>query len=455
MKAKGLATFTQEQLKSEVIQRQSKNVFPLHVFHEKIRPFLNALNKGYDLPASYLGTTLLSAYSTSIGTAYKIDSGNEDFIYLPVWTCLCGISSSGGTTVINKLFAPLFKIQSDFDFDWEKKTNGLSPDKRNHEIMETVIYRDSHIPTLVRTILPDNQKGVCKHSDELLEWINGMNQLSKREGTDEQFWISAWNCTPYSGIRSGKDKFVIPRPFVNVIGKAQYPILVKLFAKDRDTTGFIFRMLFALPEEDKISQRESDFVMPIEWTELHDRSLTRLYKDLQVFDADEGRCCTIDPAAKKILDQWRREKTRFINALDDSTEKNIKAGILGKVSEYVYRFAAILHLADKTFDQDYEGDFHIAFRQNELISMDTMRRALELADYFYESGNEVYDLVQKSLSAPPEVLTTFFMMRRGKSHSEIGEMLYGSKTDKYKVRAGRQIKKWIKEYPRVFGAYSK
>ncbi|MCW5910946.1 MAG: DUF3987 domain-containing protein [Cyclobacteriaceae bacterium] len=455
LKSEGLATFTTDQLKNEVIRRQSNNTFPMHVFNEKIKPFLDTLNKGYDLPASYIGTTLLSAYSTAIGTAYKVNSGNDDFVYLPVWACLCGISSSGGTTAINKLYAPLFKIQSGFDSDWQEKTRGLSREKVNMEKMETVVYRDSHIPTLVRTILPDNPKGLCKHSDELLEWINGMNQLTRREGTDEQFWISSWNCTPYSGIRSGKDKFVIQRPFVNVIGKAQYPILNKLFTNDRDTTGFIFRMLFALPEEDSISQRDSDFVMPAEWTELHERSLTRLYKDLPVHDAEGTRCCVIDPPAKKLLDLWRREKTQLINRLDDSTEQNIKAGILGKVSEYAYRFAALLHLADKTFDQDYSADFHIAFKQEELITANTMNRALQLAEYFYQSANEVYDLVQKSLNAPPEVLATAFMMKRNKSNAEIGEMLYSSKTDANKVKARRQIERWIREYPRVFGAYSK
>jgi len=331
MKAEGLATFTNDQLKNEVFRRQSKNTFPLHVFNPKIKPFLDSLCKGYDLPASYIGTTLLSAYSTAIGTAFKIDSGNEDFIYLPVWACLCGISSSGGTTAINKIYQPLFNIQSQFDYEWQEKTKGLSREKVTFERMETVIYRDSHIATFVRTILPDNPKGTCKHSDELLEWINGMNQLTKKEGTDEQFWISAWNCTPYSGIRSGKDKFIVERPYVNVIGKAQYPILTKLFSKDRDTTGFIFRMLFALPEEDRISQRESDFNMPKEWTELHDRSITRLFKDLPVFDSRDGRYCTIDPAAKKLLDQWRRVKTQLINQVDDSSEKNIKAGKLTDV----------------------------------------------------------------------------------------------------------------------------
>lgn len=456
LNSEGLATFTDDQLKNEVIRRQNTNRFPLHVFNSKIKPFLDALNKAYDLPPSYIGLTLLSAYSTAIGTSYKIDSGNGDYIFLPVWACLCGISSSGGTTVINKLYEPLFKIQSDFDTEWNEKTSSVSKDKWIQLKMDTVIYRDSHIPTLVRTILPDNSKGVCKHSDELLEWINGMNQLSKKEGTDEQFWISAWNCTNYSGIRSGKDKFVIHRPFVNVIGKAQYPILAKLFAKDRDTTGFVFRMLFALPEADKIAQRDSDFIMPEEWTSLHQKSLTRLFKDLPVNDIlEDPKRCIVDPAAKKLHDQWRREKTKIINRIDNSTEINIKAGILGKISEYAFRFAAILHLSDKTFDPSYGGDFQTDFRRDEFISIATMERALLLADYFNESANEVYEMVQKALNAPPDVLATAFMMKRGKSFSEIGEMLYGAKNDKNKVKARRQVQRWIDEHPRVFGAISR
>ncbi len=455
MESEGLSTFTDDQLKNEVIKRQNKRQFPLHVFHEKIKPFLNSLNKGYDLPPSYLGLTLISAYSTAIGTAYKIDGGGNDFLFLPVWGCLCGISSSGGTTAINKIYDPLFKIQNELDHEWSEKTRGLSKDKVSECKMDTIIYRDSHIQTLVRYILPDNPKGLCKMSDELLEWINGMNQLSKKEGTDEQFWISSWNCTNYSGIRSGKDKFVVSKPFVNVIGKAQYAILSKLFAKDRDTTGFVFRMLFALPEVDKISQRDSSFEMPSEWVDIHGKSLTRLYKDLPVYSNDDSRRCILDPAAKKLLDDWRKEKSIVINRMEDGTELNIKAGILGKISEYILRFSAILHLADKTFEPEYGSDFHINFKQEEFIKLSSMTKAIELGEYFYDSAVEVYELVQRSLNAPPEVLATAFLIKRNKSYSDIGEMLYGSKTDSNKVKASRQVKKWINEYPRVFGAISK
>src|SRR5690606_25830975 len=113
------------------------------------------------------------------------------------------------------------------------------------------IYRDAHIPTLVRYVLPDNPKGVSKHSDEIMEWLNGMNQLSKKEGTDEQIWLSTWNGRSYSGIRSGVDTSVLHRPCVNVVRGIQPTVTCRLYAEDRGSSGFIFRLLFAVPEKVK------------------------------------------------------------------------------------------------------------------------------------------------------------------------------------------------------------
>ncbi len=450
LKANGMATLTNDQIKNEVLRRKSDNIFPLDVFGERIKPFLNAIQSYYDVPSSYVGVTALCAYSTAIGTAYRIVTGNNDFTYLPVWACLVGISSSGSSTTISKIFDPLFQIQNEFDENWIQKIAGLSKDKIQEQRCDTVIFRDSHMPTLIRVVLPDNPKGVCKQSEELLEWINGLNQISRKEGTDEQFWVTSWNCSTYSAIRAGKDKFVVRSPFVNVIGKSQYPLLQQLFAKNRDTSGFIFRVLFALPEEDKIAIRDMDYRLPEEWSSLHKKSITRLYKELPVNVVDrDSKTCSFSPGALKLWNTWRTAKSREINLVEDLVERDISSGILGKVSEYAMRFAAILHLVDKALEPE------VRFLKDEVIEFDTMSRAIRLANYFLKSAQEVYEMVQKSLIAPPEVMHAAFMFRNRKSYSDIGEMLYGKRSDSLKVKASRQIKRWIKEYPRVFGANAK
>ncbi len=450
-KGNGLATSSTSDLLNEISRRERCLTFPLHVFNNKIKGFLEALCKSYDLPPSYVGLSLLSAYSTAIGTAYKVETGTRDFIFLPVWACLVGISSSGSTTALSKIYEPLQKIQNEFDKHWHHKTDALKLEDLKKEKLQTVITRDSHMPTLFRFVLPDNPKGICKMHDELSEWINGMNQLSTKEGIDEQVWISSWNCVNYSGIRSNKQKFVVQKPFLNVIGKLQYALLPKLFTKDRGTTGFAYRMLFALPEIDKIATREINFEMSPQLLDLHNLSLVRLYKDLPVDDPEaDSKICKLSPEAINILSAWRTKKITAINRIANKTEMNCQAGIYGKISEYAYRFAAILHLADRTFDVGYIHN--VSFQKIEWISGDTMTRSLELTDYFYNSAIEVYEIVQKDLVAPSAVLATAYMFKKGKSASDIGEMLYGGREPKHKVRAQRQIKAWIVQYPRIFGA---
>lgn len=453
----GLATFSKENIVEELSKRdRTKNPFPLEVFNDQVKPFINALAKHYDIPRSFIGLSLLSAYSTAIGTAYCVTSNRKDLVFLPVWGALTGISSSGKSIVINKCFQKLNEIQTEFDIQWEQKTQGLSVDKINAQKIDTVIYRDAHIPTLVKSVLPDNPKGVLKYSDELIEWINGMNQLSKKEGTDEQFWISSWNCTNYSGIRSGKQKFIVRRPFTNVIGGMQYRVLHKLFAKDRDTTGFVFRLLFALPEVDKIAEPDPKFEMPADFQAAHDNTIERLYKDLPIFDAsDDTRKCVLLPEATTLYIHWTKAKIKAINQVEDLDERDIHSGIFGKVKEYAMRFAAILHLADRALDAKYHSDFYTKFKVEEYVDSKTMERALQLADYFYGSAVDVYEKVQVSMTAPADVLICATMMKMGKSFREIGEVYFNDPSDSVKKKMERKIKKWILEYPKVFGAVAR
>jgi hypothetical protein len=167
----------------------------------------------------------------------------------------------------------------------------------------------------------------------------------------------------------------------------------------------------------------------------------------------------LTPEAVKQYLVWTKAKIKAINAMDDLEERDIHSGILGKIKEYALRFAAILHLADKAVDPDgkYEGEFlqHTRFRQREEITSGELMRGLKLADYFFTSASEVYHKVQTSMTAPAEVLIAATMMKLGRSFREIAEAYYNDGSDKNKKAIERKIKKWIKEYPKVFNAVAK
>lgn len=464
----GLGSVSRSDLLNELDKRDKDiNPFPLDVFPPAIKPFIDSLCKYYDLPRSFVGLTLLSCYSTAIGTAYAVTSNRRDVIYLPVWACLLGISSSGKSVAMNQILKPLYKIQEDMDFEWKEKTDSLTMEKRQWVEMKMLVYRDGYIPTLIRSVLPDNPKGVLKIADELIEWINGLNALGRGKGTDEQFWLSSYNCSLYSAIRSGKEKFVIPRPFVNVIGGLQYGILHKLFSSDRDVTGFVYRLLFAIPETDKIADIDSSFQMPDEFYDVHDKAIRALY-NVSVFDSyEDPRLCVISDKAIKLFIQWRGELRTKINRVEDAGERDARSGIYGKICEYVQRFAAILALMDKALkigkgnsgvSVSSTGGFDTYFKQQEEVLHEHMERAIRLGEYFYHTAWEAYTRVEKQMTAPRDVLVVAAMLKSNRSYKDIGEFLFPAQDispEAKKQKTYRLINKYIKEYPRVFGAFAK
>jgi hypothetical protein len=447
--SKDLATATDDQLANELERRKLIRPFPLDVFHEKTKPFIQALHKEYDIPRSYVGLSMLSAYSSAIGTAYHIKLNKLGDIYFPIWACLEGISSAGKSLIMNQVFKPHYQIQEDIEKDWFTKIENKTDDAIQKMPSKQLIYAEAHIPTLIKDVMPCNPKGVMQDADEILSWINGMNQLSKggKEGTDEQFWMKSWNCKSHRKRLSGNKIFVIKRPFLNVFGGAQPSIMWKLFKNDRDKTGFIFRLLFAVPETHKIAEPNLLFDMPEEWETLHYKCINSLYRGLPMDDDEDSRVMEIDPRGLRMYLEWAKERTYRVNRMDDILKKEIHSGILGKVKEYCLRFAGILHISDKAYDG-------LEFRERELISIHTMERAIKLAEYFYDSAADVSERVSDSVIASPEVIRMATYVKAGWSFQRIGDTEYPkiASSGARRMRATREIRRMIKEYPKVFGA---
>lgn len=447
-KKHNLSTSSDHELEDELERRKIKKQFPLDVFHDNIKPYIQNLVDKYDLPRSYVGLSMLSAYSSAIGSAYHLSINKLGDIYFPVWACLEGISSQGKSLVMNQVFKPLFAIQEEIEEDWFDKIEDKTDDAIRQMPSKQLIYSETHIPTLIKDVMPSNPKGILQDADEILAWINGMNQLSsgKKEGTDEQFWMKSWNCKSHRKRLSGNQLFVIKRPFLNVFGGAQPSVMWKLFKNDRATTGFIFRLLFAVPEETKIAEPSLLFDMPAEMEKLHSNSLRSLYNDLPMDDDEESRPMYVDPKALNVYNDWSSSKIKEINCMKDILEKEIHAGIMGKVKEYCLRFSGILHLADKSYET-------MNYTRSELVSVETMERAIKLAEYFYDAAINISERVNEKVIASPDVIRFASYIKAGFSFQRIGDLEWPRDSEAARrMKASRLVKKYIKEFPKVFNA---
>ncbi len=455
------ATLSDEAMREEQRKREVENVFPLDGFHEEARHYMTLVHKHMDVPRSYIGLCMLSAYSSAIGTAYAIKRGN-DHMYMSVWSCMHGMTSSGKTIAFNAAYKPLQEIQKGFEKESEEAEKAL----KNGDVEEgnfkpmlshlpSIIVRDVHIATMMRTVLKDNPKGVTKEADELLEWINGMNKQNGQEGIDEQVYLSGWNGTSYRMIRSGREQVSVPRVFINVVGGIQPMITYKMFAKDRDVTGFIFRVLFAC-SNDGIALPDSTWSMPEDVYNSHQRCLHSLYKGLPVWDGfSDPRELVPDKAAAKMLQDWKRNKAMSINAMEDAQQRNIYAGILGKINEYILRFAGLLCVADMAYNKQ-------TFSTWVELTEDHMKRAIRLGEYFYQSAWEVYTGVNDKLYASDEVLryVGYMSTKPFIGYMRIGELEFGATNDKRKQeanrkKAARKMKQFITDYPKAFRSQAK
>ena len=87
------AAIETSQLKAEIEKRSMEPVFPLEAFHPSAKDFMIKQHIHLDIPRSYVGTTMLGAYSTAIGNGYRASSGGSQTVPLSLWLCLVGISS--------------------------------------------------------------------------------------------------------------------------------------------------------------------------------------------------------------------------------------------------------------------------------------------------------------------------------------------------------------------------
>lgn len=453
---KGLETSSDKELESVLSDRATQgNRYPMEVFNSALSPFLNDMIDKFDIPPCFVGTNLIHAYSTAIGSAYAVSTNGESKDYMTVWCCLNGRSSSGKSLSYDIIHAPIFKMQRDLEAKWDYETQGLDGMEIKDKHIKMIMFRDIQVATLLRSILPDNPKGMCKYVDEIMEWFNTMNPgRSGKEGSEEQFWLSAWSCKPYSGVRAGKQVFAVPRPYIPVCGGIQPKILYKMFMNDRDITGFVFRILFATPNVHRIAMGDRSYRIPKEYTDIHHKAIISLYKDLPVKNSyEDPKLCIMDKEANAEYEAWRNQRALAINALADMDDGEIQSGILGKLSDYAIRFAGILRMMDKAIEVTSTGN-DAKYYKEEKIDREVMKRALKLLDYYFQTAVDAYNLVAKKVTAPDEVMTFANMRKANKTFQEIAAEVWGDKenTKSGGNKARIKYQEYLKQYPKVFGA---
>ncbi len=416
--------------------------YPVESFPPELQQFIIQIQEKLDAPASFIGSTLLATFSTAIGTSMHVKTalGNT---YMCIWTCLVGISSSGKSIASNELFKPIYEIQHELDTEREEQETRMNEDDKERAKIKQVMYSEGNVPTLVKELLKPNPKGILFDTDEILIWINGLNSYGNKDtGSDEQTWIRIWDSKSIRKVLSGNKIFKVNKPYVNIFGGIQPPLLYKLYQNDRDYSGFCYRILFAYPEGNKIALPNLDYKPSQELFRQYSEILKQLYYELPSQDSND---IALTENALSFYDNWINEKTNEINHIQNQYELGHKAGIFGKMKIYVLRFAGILAVIETA----YTGT---ELNSKIVIDAKIMMKAIKLADYYQHSAMQSLIAAREKQFAPPIVIQLANLHKKGSSFQEIGDKLYPNlRQDNRRQRIRREFNKYSEMYPSIFG----
>ena len=332
-----------ETIETILNEQESENPFPIDVIPQPIRDYVKDLKETVNYPIDYTATALLTATATAAGANIKVLVKNGWTEQGSIFACVVGNPGANKTHPINTMFAPIKAIDKErherFKFAHEIYSSYEKLSKKDKDQADSLFA-----PTLEKSVLSnftteilfkrlsENPRGCTVLSDELISFLEGMNNYSKSDQIG--FYLSVWSNQSTTVDRVGQAiPLFIANPYLSIIGGLQPRALNKAFPIDKLNNGFFQRFLFAYPEN-VIKQPLNDNVA--------NEQLARKYEEFinKLFDICEARTLTFSPAAKRYFYDWQSDNCDRVNEHQNS----IKGEILSKFDNHFIRLALLVQM---------------------------------------------------------------------------------------------------------------
>jgi hypothetical protein len=375
----------------------SDSIFPIESLPTELKNICLAGYHAFKLPYEFFAVPGLVALSTAIGTKFELQINNSMKTKASLYACLIANAGSGKSPAMSIAFQPIHKYQSKQYEIYKEKYYKYIKLKEEYEIKKRDAKKDGNvlnemppekpIPVDVFTtdattealasLLKDNPNGIVLKQDEFLRFYNSMDAYRNGKGGDRDFYLSLWNHEPIKINRKKEENIYIESPYVSIIGNMT-PSGIETIAKDDNTeNGFLDRFLFAYP---------TDLGMMSVTDKGIDEETERDYEKLiySLFEYNDFAINTIrlDDEALSIYKQYDQQLTR------EAGTHEKKCSIFAKIRMYSLRFALIIHVC-----KNLNSDFTTYDKE---VTAETMRKAIQLADYFRNQTNKIYSKLNES-----------------------------------------------------------
>lgn len=387
-RVQSLADKLKPEYKEEI--KLTETSFPIDIFNENIQVFIKELHTKTNAITDFVGTSMLYTASVCIGNAFLARACNTFVENASLWIANVASSGVGKTPSVKPVLSPLRKknirLVKDYNTRLEdyKRYEKLTKTEKEKEIeikepLRNQILVNDITQEALMEVHADNIGGLGVDKDELAGWIKDMDKY--RAGSDVQFWLSSWNGEAvFSNRKTSKSAFV-QMPFISVYGGIQPKVFRMFNNEELNDSGFLSRLLICYPETK----------VPYLNLEQIDEDLLLWYNEeiISFFDTVRRHVClSEDGELKPRIINFTEEASLYFkdvyNRMSDIQNSEEVSEYLKtmypKQKNYIIRFSLILHVFNCFFDKT---------RFTEAITLDTVKKAVKLSDYFIEQAKKV------------------------------------------------------------------
>lgn len=202
--------------------------------------------ESYSTPVELWTMAFLCGISAAAGKKARLISGNYTN-YSQLWVSIIGAPGTGKSDPFRVAFDPIQKInEREYIKYQEDKQEWEANEKQGKKpVWRQIIISDTTTEALFPAL--SHSDGLTLYMDELSGWMGNMGRYNK--GSDEPFYLMAYNNQIITINRKMDDPQLIRDPFLNICGTIQPKILENLLSRNNgDDSGFSQRFLYLYPE---------------------------------------------------------------------------------------------------------------------------------------------------------------------------------------------------------------
>jgi hypothetical protein len=386
--------------------------FPIDALPEPLAGFVREIAAAVDCDPAAAAVPMLPVLAAAIGTTRQVElkPGYEEPAIL--WSAIVASSGSAKSAPFKLVTTPtrdrddeLRQENGDRRRDheteielyetalnaWRKgRTSGRSEEPPPLRPEPPVSRRARVVDATVEALAPslaDNPRGLLLARDELSGWLGGLNRYAQKGGSDEAFYLDAcFEGTSHSVDRRTGDRreIYVPIAALSICGTIQPLVLRQHMTLERRASGLLARMLVAAPpgRPSRWSDAEVSVFTRQAYADVI-ASLYRLTPEIDAYGQERPRLVRLHPAAKKLYTAWH---DRVADELGDVFSDEL-GGAWSKLRKIAGRIALVIHATRAVVDSKVDAD---------VIDVESMKRALSLAEWFRHETRRVYRLLGES-----------------------------------------------------------